>query len=217
MGTAERRQRERERKEREIIDAARELFLEKGYAAATMDDLVNKLEISKGGLYHHFPSKDEMFYAVALEGLTALTKSFAAAAAGEGDGLEKLTAIGHAYVRFWSERSDHRRLFRDLPLVSPPERSGPYGQEFALRGEESYRVMVGAIEQGIGDGSIDRNVDPRMLALSASASLDGVLSSIEKRAELGMSGPGRDALLTFTFDLFRKAIAGRPLDRAEKK
>lgn len=48
-----------------ILDAAQRLFLEKGYDATTIQDIVNELDgLSKGAVYHHFKSKEEIMNAV---------------------------------------------------------------------------------------------------------------------------------------------------------
>ncbi|MCG9968675.1 TetR/AcrR family transcriptional regulator [Pelotomaculum terephthalicicum JT] len=51
-------------REQEIINAAREVFSEKGYAAATMEDVANMIGKSKAPLYSYFPSKEQLFDAV---------------------------------------------------------------------------------------------------------------------------------------------------------
>ena len=46
----------------EILRTAARLFRERGYDAASMNDLAAALKLSKGGLYHHFESKDEILF-----------------------------------------------------------------------------------------------------------------------------------------------------------
>jgi AcrR family transcriptional regulator len=53
-----------EERKKEIINAARELFREKGRQKVTMQELMNKLNIAKGTIYHHFTSKDELLEAI---------------------------------------------------------------------------------------------------------------------------------------------------------
>jgi AcrR family transcriptional regulator len=48
-----------------IVDAALEVFAKKGYHEATMDEIASVSQISKGGLYFHFPSKQDLFLALA--------------------------------------------------------------------------------------------------------------------------------------------------------
>ena len=47
-----------------ILDAAYQVFAEKGYGQATIDDIIGACGISKGALYHHFASKEELFKAL---------------------------------------------------------------------------------------------------------------------------------------------------------
>lgn len=45
---------------REILRAAEQLFCQKGYEAASMQEIVRAAGVSKGGIYHHFASKEEI-------------------------------------------------------------------------------------------------------------------------------------------------------------
>lgn len=56
---------------RQILDAALGVFAERGYAAARMDDIALRSGLSKGGLYAHFASKDEVFEALLARVLVA--------------------------------------------------------------------------------------------------------------------------------------------------
>ena len=48
-----------EQTQERIVDASIKLFIEKGYEQTTIQDILNALNLSKGGLYHHFKSKVE--------------------------------------------------------------------------------------------------------------------------------------------------------------
>ena len=50
----------KEKRLKQIIDNAVLEFIEKGYEGASMDSIAKRAELSKGGLYHHFNSKDEI-------------------------------------------------------------------------------------------------------------------------------------------------------------
>ena len=76
MGTKERKLREKVVREQEIVAKAKELFLAKSYEAATVDDIVSALELSKGVFYLHFASKEELFFRIQREGLEMLEKLF---------------------------------------------------------------------------------------------------------------------------------------------
>jgi AcrR family transcriptional regulator len=73
-GTAERGPRWSRRKEArpaELLAAALELFVERGYAATRLDDVARRAGVSKGTLYLYFDSKEALFKAVVREGLVA--------------------------------------------------------------------------------------------------------------------------------------------------
>ena len=44
-----------------ILDAASKLFIEKGYDGTSLQDIINETKLSKGAIYHHFSSKEEIF------------------------------------------------------------------------------------------------------------------------------------------------------------
>lgn len=48
------------KREKEIINAAKKVFLEKGYVNATMEDIIDETELSKGGVYHYFNNKSDI-------------------------------------------------------------------------------------------------------------------------------------------------------------
>jgi TetR/AcrR family transcriptional regulator, cholesterol catabolism regulator len=56
------RQEPRQEPRQEILRAAARLFQQRGYDATSMNDVAAALKLSKGGLYHHFESKDEILF-----------------------------------------------------------------------------------------------------------------------------------------------------------
>jgi TetR/AcrR family transcriptional regulator, fatty acid metabolism regulator protein len=48
-----------------IVEAALDVFAKKGYHEATMDEIASVSQVSKGGLYFHFPRKQDLFLALA--------------------------------------------------------------------------------------------------------------------------------------------------------
>jgi AcrR family transcriptional regulator len=68
MGTRERRERERENRRSQILNAAKEIFMSKGFRAATMEDIAQKVELSPGTIYTYFKNKEELYVALNLSG-----------------------------------------------------------------------------------------------------------------------------------------------------
>jgi AcrR family transcriptional regulator len=66
MGIQERKERERERRQQQIIVAAKRVFSEKGFNKATMEDIANEAELSPGTLYLYFKNKEELYASLSL-------------------------------------------------------------------------------------------------------------------------------------------------------
>lgn len=66
------RHRRKEARPQELLQAALELFVEKGYSAARSEEVASRAGVSKGTLYLYFPSKEELFKAVVRTRLSAL-------------------------------------------------------------------------------------------------------------------------------------------------
>lgn len=58
------RERQAEATRQLLITVARELFTERGYAATSVEEIVQRAGVARGALYHHFPGKDALFRAV---------------------------------------------------------------------------------------------------------------------------------------------------------
>ena len=66
MGTQQRKERERGRRRRDIMDAARRVFSAKGYGNSTVEDIAREVELSPGTLYLYFKSKDDLYASLSL-------------------------------------------------------------------------------------------------------------------------------------------------------
>ena len=81
-----------------LLAAARRLFGERGYEGTSIESVLEASGVARGALYHHFPSKAELFDAVLADVLIEIAERSAAAAAGHKDPLEGLRAGSHAWL-----------------------------------------------------------------------------------------------------------------------
>ncbi len=95
---------------REILTAARELFLEHGIENVTTRQIAAQVGISQTALYAHFKKKDEMLDALVDEAFGKLAGSLAALEAGLDDPMAYLRAAIPRYIRFGIENPDEYRL-----------------------------------------------------------------------------------------------------------
>ena len=64
----ERKRLSKEKRREQIKEVALKLFIENGYSKTTMDEIVQEVGISKGGMYHHFSNKEEIFLELLKDG-----------------------------------------------------------------------------------------------------------------------------------------------------
>ncbi|MCS7154713.1 MAG: TetR/AcrR family transcriptional regulator [Bacteroidota bacterium] len=66
MSTLElsRREREKQQRRNELLQAARQVFAERGYEGATLEEIAQRAQLGKGTVYNYFPSKQELFFSI---------------------------------------------------------------------------------------------------------------------------------------------------------
>ena len=95
------RQRRKEARPQELLDAALALFVEKGFAATRSEQVAQRAGVSKGTLYLYYPSKEELFKAVVRQTLSSLIAEGAEMAEQfEGSSSELLVCL----LQTWWER-----------------------------------------------------------------------------------------------------------------
>lgn len=92
------RKREREIKRQAVLHAATRLFLERGYHHATMQELAERLNITKPALYNYFHNKEDVLRQCILINNKATAAAFTTAEAHRGKGIDRLRLFLQLYV-----------------------------------------------------------------------------------------------------------------------
>lgn len=95
---APRWERRKESRPAELLAAALELFVERGYAATRLDDIASRAGVSKGTLYLYFANKEDLFKALVRENIVALLDRFRDEIAGSD---EPSASLVEHFVRAW--------------------------------------------------------------------------------------------------------------------
>ena len=142
----------------EIVEAALEVFAEKGFSAARIDDVAARAGISKGTLYLYFASKEELFKAVVRQALLPnLARVERMLAAHPGTAAERIaTVIGQIGALLQSTRIGVIPKLVIAEAGNFPELARFYHEEVIRRG---LGLLGGEIERGIARGEF-RPVDP---------------------------------------------------------
>lgn len=105
-----------------ILAAAAGLYASKGFTGASVADLATACHTSKSLIYHYFPSKTDILYAVMVEHLDALTDA-AEAACASGSADDRLRTLTVAFMRLYASAQNHHKvLLNELDSLSPERR-----------------------------------------------------------------------------------------------
>lgn len=166
MGILERKEREREHRREEIITAAQKVFFEKGLVAATMDEIAEAAELSKGTLYLYYRSKEDLYLAVMIRGMNILAKMFEETNQPDQPVLSRMVNLGRAYQEFFRTHTNYFRMFRffENPLFHT-QVSPEMNQLCTESNQRIWKVVIELIQDGIDKGLVRRELSAPEVAV----------------------------------------------------
>lgn len=202
---AERRSEEKERRRHEILDAAEALYAKQGWDSITMDQVARGARLSRALVYVYFKDRQELLFAIGERAMNLLQARFKAASEGQALGLDRIEAIGRAYMGYAFEFPHYFDFCSRFQAHAsePGEDSAELGCSQA--GDRAIGVVVEAIQRGLADGSVRPDVgDPMMLAVSLWAFSHGLIQlAMAKGRDMARMGINVPDLSDYGFDLLR--------------
>jgi len=150
---AQTRQRRKEARPQELLDAALELFVEKGFAATRSEEVAARAGVAKGTLYLYFPSKEDLLKAVVRENLSALIAEGATIAGTfEGSTHELLVLL----MQTWWERVGNTPASGIFKIIITEMGNFPDFARFYVQEviEPSHDLFTGVLQRGIDSGEL---------------------------------------------------------------
>ncbi len=170
-----------------LVDAARTLFAEHGYAATGTEDIVQAAGVTRGALYHHFVDKRDLFEAVYTNLQNDLRDRIVAAAQADPDapGWERIRRGVYEYLDHSMEPTVQRIVLVEAPAVFGWERWREIDSEYALGMLKN--AMANALEQGLLMESNSETLAHLMLGVLSEASqvIAGAEDVTAARQEVG--------------------------------
>jgi AcrR family transcriptional regulator len=158
LGVKERQGREREAVTRAILDAARDLFVAEGYNHVSIRKIAERIEYSPAAIYSYFPSKDDIFFALAEEGFRLLiTPRQDILAAGD-----PLDAIRLPFLHVYEFSKTHPEYFALMFLDRSVPRISQNFQRFGFVREGKAQVAA-IIQRAIDAGQFPPGTHARSL------------------------------------------------------
>jgi AcrR family transcriptional regulator len=176
-----------------LLASARRLFGKRGYAETTIDEVAADAGFAKGGVYHHFPTKTDLFEAVLELVSEDVARQTLAVASAQKNVLDALIAGTRAYFDCCAEARTARILLVDGPQVLGWDRWREIDQKHFGGGVAA--AIAAAMEQGLIAGATAETVTRLLLGAITEAALDcAARSDFDKLA--GDYLVGFEALLT---------------------
>jgi len=157
-----------------ILDAAEEIFGEKGFHLTTVDEIASKANVAKGTIYLYFRDKFDLFISTVERRLNGFVSKLEEAVEGTDDPMEAITRMIEIHFEF---AKSNEQLFRHMT----PEKYKPLPDRFrqihvpTLR-ERIFKpinrvisVIERCIREGQEKGVFKAEIDPRISALSLSS------------------------------------------------
>jgi len=186
MGVSDRKEKVKEIRSNDIIDAAEKVIFLKGYELATMDDIAKEAEFSKRTIYMYFNSKEQLYFEIMIRGYRILIKMIEKALidANEKNSLDRLKQIGKTLYQFGTE---YPYYFDAIMCYENGEKDFANGipdksrEECYALGEKIFGYLTAALAKGIEEGVIRSELDITSTAIVLWSCTIGLFNTLRKK------------------------------------
>ena len=208
MGVKERKEREKEQRKNDIIDAAERIFFSKGINNSTMDEVAEEAELSKGTLYLYFKSKTEIHFEIKIRALNILAKMFKNSISKNKTGFDNCMGIGEAYVKFVKKYRDYYKAVVHFDSIDCNICEFRNECENTFKEDNPLKFFAQTTGQGMADGTIRTDIPAIVLAQTIWAQTNGVLQFIStKQKILEFSNVKAEDVIASLFEIIKKGIS----------
>lgn len=188
--------RTREFDEEKVLDAAMQLFWEKGYEATSLSDLTSRMGIQRPSIYSAFGDKKELFEA-------ALRKYTMTRASDVRSRLQNTPSVKEAFCTFFKDVADEEyteNRSRGCFCINTMVELAPHDEKFEIltREHQMYLSIIfqETIERGIQSGELEADVNAKALSQALIVSLIGLTVIMKSRPERSFVDNTIDVILT---------------------
>lgn len=215
-----RKERERIARRDAIVAAAETLFVEKGFDAASMDEVAKRAEFTKRTLYQYFPSKEDLYAAAVLKGFRSMAESMVSAGKDAPNGFARLRSYFHAYYGFYRDRPGTFSLVSRWGYVKKRlDGDSEAKRDLDLYNRRMFDGIAAVLREGIADGSVRTDLPTDATVYSLVFLITGFLTQLSITGEsfTGHFGLDREAFCISTIDMALAALAPQPANAGPEK
>jgi AcrR family transcriptional regulator len=162
------REQQREAKRQAVLQAAAELFNERGFHATSLDDIAARLNVSKPTLYYYVKNKDEILLQCVSQGLEMTLEGIEASRQAGGNAVDQLRACMQVYAGIVTQP-----FGMCLIRVGDEEVPEPSRTELRRMKSEIDHAFRRLVAQGVEEGSL-APCDPKMSAFVIAGALSWI-------------------------------------------
>jgi AcrR family transcriptional regulator len=188
----------------QILQAALRRFAHSGYAAASVQQIVDEAEVSKPALYYYFRDKTGLFQALVDEAHDERFRLMQAAVARAKDLRGRLVEILTASFDFLQKNRELMRIAFATAFAAPGE--VPENLSYSEKCERNFEFIHSLIKQALKNGDLDRRFDSWDLAHSFYGQLNAYLVSQLLRPECRLNRKAAGRIV----ELFLVGAAAKP-------
>lgn len=205
MTKADRKEREREIRRKDIIGAAERLFFADDYENVTMNDIAKEAEMARGTLYQYFKNKDDIHAAIAIRAAKMIGETFQELLNKDQTGIEKVRSICEFYYDFYKKYPGYYKAYYHAGMFDI--KGSPTLDQLRQIRKNSFQEAVNAVKVGMEDGSIRENLDPVVTTLYMLATANNI-NNISPVTQMYMDEYGltHDMLFELTLDMAIRSI-----------
>jgi AcrR family transcriptional regulator len=172
---AARTQEAKQQKRLEILRAALDLFVRKGFFSGSMNELARELGVAKGTLYVYFPSKEALWLAIVEMMAEDIARAFEPILASSTPPMVKLEGLARATFEYYDQHSDVCSIMIKI-WASADSSLETDMRAYTREMYDRYRRRLAAIlEEGVAKGEFRAGIDTEAAASFVLALLDGLI------------------------------------------
>lgn len=175
-GTKQRRAREQEQRKNSILQAAWDLFLERGISGTSMEDIARRCELARGTLYLYFQSKDEIAFELLLKATEDLLAALSTALDPSLPAVRQIEKLAMTYYRFYIAQPE---AFRYMFVIPHESYAGKVSEDLLERwgatGKAALSVIAALLTQAQDEGDLEVE-DPWATAITLWSAVTGLIS-----------------------------------------
>jgi AcrR family transcriptional regulator len=187
----------------EILEAARRIFAEKGFAETSVDEIAHAAGVAKGTVYLYYPSKRDIYWEALKGGLVAMCETLEVQVRAAETTEGKIRAFMQTKLHFFEEHQDFFKIYH-LEFANAILQPSCFERDLKEFHVRQIHLLTGALEDGVR-----RRLIRRLPAEDTAFAILNLTRGVIVRRLLGMAKTTIEEDLSLMFDLTWKGLAGK--------